>query len=60
MYVFFSNWVRRRTYLGLEQPLQRFDHAGIDKHVRLVQIHHDAWRMLIDGKNHLLHRNITV
>lgn len=60
VYVFFSNWIKQCTYLRLEQPLQRFDHAGVDEHVRLVQVHHDARRVLVNGEDHLLHRDITV
>lgn len=59
VYVFFSNWIKQCTYLRLEQPLQRFDHAGVDEHVRLVQVHHDARRVLVNGENHLLHGDIT-
>ena len=49
----------RATYLGFEQALQGIDHVGIYKDMGLVQIHHDARRVLVNGQNHLLHCDIA-
>ena len=42
------------TYLGLELLVQGIQEVWVHKEMRFIQIHYDAWHLLIDGQDELL------
>lgn len=49
-----SEYVSSFTYLGLELLVKGIQEFWVHKKMRFIQIHNDAWHLLIDGQDELL------